>query len=449
MEKFRFNGRVLKVLASAAVFLLASFPVSFLLKDDANSYARALFHEFYAQERIDYLICGASHVSHGVEANMAGERFGRSVFNTGTPSQKIDGTLAILRQAVKLHRIEKVFLELDFAITCEGDFSERTGFKASYIVADGIRDFGIRAGFLLNCSKPKYYLNHLLPIGKDKMLTLNPKKVGRKMRSLLNGDYFECRYGDEDSEYAGRGCVMDLDGIPEGGFSNGEREMPIDVRNISRDWIETVDEIISLCAENGIELIFYSMPGSDFYLNERGNYDEYYAFCRNFCAERGFPYYDFNLARPELLSLSDGDYTDDNHLGKRGVLRWTEVFCDFFSGKHAEADALEKYFYASYAEKMSAMGPRIFGIYAIESGDRRTLSIEPVTNASGGERISYTVTLVSGGREEVVQSDSENAEIDLDFSGKGRFKVRIESFLDGVPQTDCTRSFFSFQGIFR
>lgn len=129
---------MLKIVAFTALFFLLTIPVAFILKDDINSYARVLFHEFYNQNKIDYLICGASHVSHGVEANIASNDFGKNVFNSGTPSQKIDGTYAILRQAIKLYKIEKVFLELDFAITTEQGVSERTGFKSEYIVANGL-----------------------------------------------------------------------------------------------------------------------------------------------------------------------------------------------------------------------------------------------------------------------------------------------------------------------
>ena len=110
------NHCVLKVVAFTALFFFLTIPVAFVLKDDTNSYARVLFHEFHNQDKIDYLICGASHVSHGLEADIASKKLGKSVFNSGTPSQKIDGTYAILREALKLYKIEKVFLELELQL---------------------------------------------------------------------------------------------------------------------------------------------------------------------------------------------------------------------------------------------------------------------------------------------------------------------------------------------
>lgn len=432
----------LKIVLFVLFFFVLTIPLGFFLKDDANSYARVLFHEFYTQEKIDYLICGASHVSHGVEANIASQKFGKSVFNAGTPSQKIDGTYAILREAVKLYKIEKVFLELDFAISTDSPFLERDGFKAEYIVAGGLRDKAIKADYLLHCSHPKYYLNSFLPIGKDKLMTLNPKTLARKSKSLANGEYFKYRYGDDGSEYAGKGCVLDLDEIPDGGFSNDETVGRIPVESVSDDWKNTVDKIIELCRENGIELIFYSMPGSDFYLNERENYDEYYKFCRDFLKVRGGVYYDFNLAKPEILSLSDSCYHDDNHLSKKGVYVWTDSFCDFFGAKYKEENCLEKYFYHSYAEKMEKISEKIFGLHMITSTDRKTMEIIPITNLADKKRITYDVYALTGGEESLLAKDTINTSIALPAGKSG--KIRVISYIDGVKQNDCTENFAAF-----
>lgn len=433
---------VLKIFLFVLIFFIFTIPIAFILKDDANSYARVLFHEFYNQDKIDYLVCGASHVSHGVEANNASQKLGKAVFNAGTPSQKIDGTYAILRQATKLYKIEKVFLELDFAVATDSDFSKRDGFKAEYIVSNGIKDFKIKTDYLLHCSSPKYYFNSILPIGKDKLLTLNPKTISDKIKSLLSGEYFKYQYVDDGSEYAGKGCVLDLDEIPDGGFSNDSKEGKINVSEVSEDWKDTIDKIIALCRENDIELIFYSMPGSDFYLNERGNYDEYYSFCRDFAAEKGFLYYDFNLARPEILSLRDSDYTDDNHLSKKGVYVWTDTFCDFFGSKYKEENAIEKYFYSSYAQKMTDMPEKIFGLYMITSDDRKSMEITPISNHVDPKKITYDVYAIVGNEESLLAKDSIQTVVSLPAGKSG--KIRVISYIDGIKQTDCTENFASF-----
>ncbi len=432
----------LKIILFVLIFFILTIPISLILKDNTNSYARSLFLEFYNQEKIDYLISGASHVSHGVEANIASQKLGKAVFNSGTPSQKIDGTYALLRQALKSYKIEKIFLELDFAIAIDSSFANRTGFKAEYIVAGGLNDFKIKTDYLLNCSSPKYYLNSFLPIGKDKMMTLNPVSVAEKISSLVTRDYFKGEYKVDDAEYAGKGCVLYLDAIPDGGYSNDYKEGAIPVSDVSEDWKNTVIKIIDLCKKNNIELIFYSMPCSDFYLNERGNYDEYYTFCRDFFSERGFAYYDFNLAKPEILSLSDSCFYDDNHLSKKGVYVWTDAFCDFFGSKYKEEAALEKYFYSSYAEKMSTMEDKIFGLYLITSDDKKNIEIIPVANHVDSNKITYDVYAVTPNEEILLAKNSADSVYALPSGKSG--KIRVVSYLDGVKQNDCSEGFVSF-----
>ncbi|MBO4857147.1 MAG: hypothetical protein J5527_01360 [Treponema sp.] len=433
---------LIKVIVFIIIFFGLTKIVAFLCKDDANSYARTLFHEFYEQENIDYLVCGASHVSHGLEANIAGEYFEKNVFNTGTPSQKIDGTYAIIRQASELYNIEKVFLELDFSIACSPAFSERTGFTSEYIVSNGIKDYKIKTDFLLNCSKPKYYLNAFLPIGKDKLMTLNPKKIFGKIKSIITGEYFKYTYKDSDSEYAGKGCVLDLDEIPNGGYCNDKKEKPIPVDDISDDWIHTIENIISFCKEKNIELIFFSMPCSDFYLNERANYDEYYSFCYDFVTKQGFKYYDFNLIKPELLSLEDSDFQDDNHLSKKGVYKWTDFFCDFFSTKYLESNGIEKYFYSSYKEKMNAQEDKIFGLYLIPSSNKQTVEIIPVQNHKTINGITYDIYTIIDNEEVPVAQKTENNIITLPSGKNG--KIRVVSYINDNKQNDCIQSFVGF-----
>ncbi|WP_192807768.1 hypothetical protein [Treponema sp. JC4] len=330
------------------LFFFLTIPTAFILKDDINSYARILMHEFYNQDNIDILYCGASHVSHGITPVLADKINGKNNFSTGTASQTIEGTYAILRQAVKLYKVEKVFMEMDFAVSTKSAKNSRSGFSADYLVSDYMKDPEIKLEFLTSISKPNYYINHILPIGKDKHMTLNPVKIVKKIKSIVSGDYYSYVYISDNSEYDGKGCVLDLNYIENGTFSNNVIEGKINLANISDEYKETIDKIIKLCKENNIELIFYSMPCSDYYLAEKGNYDDYYDLCRNFLSERGFAYYDFNLANEKYLKLEDSDFSDDNHLSKKGVYKWTQVFCDYFFTQNKSQNDM---FYSSYAEK--------------------------------------------------------------------------------------------------
>ena len=429
---------LLKIICFLIVFFAISGILAFFLKDDSNSYARVLRHEFHNQQKIDFLFSGASHTSHGINPQIADKVFNKSVFNLGTPAQQIDGTCVLLKQAVKLYKIEKVFLELDFNIATSFSIQNRHGFTASYIVLDFLKDPELKYDFMLNMSRPEYYLNTLLPIGKDKFMDLNPKKVAAKFKSVVSGKYFKYEYNDKKSFYAGKGCVLDTDFFENGSIYTTEKEDPIKLTEISDTWKNSVAEIIRICQQNDIELVLYSMPATDFYLNAKGNYDEYFDFVRQFAAQYGYDYFDFNLCKENFLNLEDKDFSDDNHLNMSGVQKFTESFCKFFTGKISREDA----FYQSYSKKMKNQKKRIFGLQLITAEDHKSLEIIPLSNNVSPEEITYDVCAVFDGNTEILGERTSESTVVFPKSGFGQ--LMIKSYVNGIQNNEVVSSYIAF-----
>ena len=428
----------LKIAIFVMIFYVLCIGVAFCLRDDYGSYGRVLLHELQEQDKVDILYCGSSHVSHGIVAQIADEMTGKVNFSTGTAAQSIQGTYAILQQAVKLYHIEKVFMEMEFAISTQTPPSKRSGFKADYLVAKYIQNPKIKFDLLTSISTPKYYLNHFLPIGKDKYMTLNPKSLAYRAKSLLTGDYFKYIYEDEDDVYAGRGCLLDHRIIKNGSFSETIQEKPISISSISQEYLDMIDKIIALCKEYNIELFFYSMPCTDFYLAEKGNYDEYHNFIKKFLGSRGYEFYDFNLANEKYMQFEDEDFRDDNHFNRQGCYEWTEMFWNFFNGNIPK----EEMFYDSYAERLNAMEERIFGLFYDFKDDKKTLEIKPITNRNTNSLVTYDFFAIYDNEEHIIEKNTTNPVITLPKEKSG--KIRVISYLNGIQQNDCLESFTSF-----
>ena len=428
-------GIFLKFTIFTVIFYILCFIVAFLICDEHSSYTRIFMHEFYAQKNIDNLYLGASHVSHGLLPSLAEELTGESHFCTGSAGQTIEASHAILKQAVKTHKIKRVFLELDFAVASYPAAKDRRGFKADYIIAKHLRNPAVKFVFLFSLSSPEFWINSILPIGKDKHMTLHPKELLYRWKSFFNGEYFNYVYHDKDAEYGGKGCLLDIRLVKDGSFMNTYDEFPIDVSIITEEWKNTVDKIIKICKDNNIELVLYSMPCSDFYLIEKGNYDDYYKFCKDFVESRGFEYYDFNLANEKYLSLRDSDFHDDNHLSKQGVYKWTNFLCDyFFLNKLPKEDM----FHTSYAKKIASQEKKIYGLVLKNLTDKKALEIKPITNCDDFTKISYIVSTKVNGEEKHLYTGQDTI-IQLPTEQAG--EVRVQSFLDGMLQNDCTTQF--------
>ena len=426
-----------KIAVFAFFFYIICAVLAFCLRDDSGSYGRVLLHELYEQKNIDILYCGSSHVSHGIVAQTADEITGKNNFSTGTAAQSIQGTYAILQQAAKLYNIEKVFLEMEFAISTQTPPSARKGFKADYLVANGIKDPAIKLELLASISAPKYYLNHFLPIGKDKYLTLNPKSLAYRAKSMLTGDYFRYVYESDDDVYAGKGCLLDHRVVKNGTFSETAHESPINLAAISAEYQAEVDKIIALCKEKNIELIFYSMPCTNFYLGEKGNYDEYHDFIADFVGARGYEFYDFNLAKDEYMSFEDEDFRDDNHFNAAGCEKWTKLFWEFFGGDIPKSE----YFYDSYKERLDSMPPRVFGLVYDFKDDRRTLEVTPIANRENAA-VTFDFSAIYGGEEHIIAEGTAERTVALPAGKTG--KIRAVSYIDGEMQTDCRENFAAF-----
>ena len=166
-------------------------------------------------------------------------------------------------------------------------------------------------------------------------------------------------------------------------------------------FLEFLNQICNLCKENNVELVFYSMPGSDFYLHEKGNYDNFYFEIKDFLNSLGYDYYDF---------------TDK-------ITR-------------------EDMFYTSYTQKVAAQPDTIYGLIYHFSDDKKMLSIEPVKNHVGSSRITYDVYAMCVGEEITLAEKSNNTTFALPGGKSG--KIRVISYIDGVKQNDCTENFAAF-----
>ena len=137
-------------------------------------------------------------------------------------------------------------------------------------------------------------------------------------------------------------------------------------------------------------------------------------------------------------SFSDHHYSDDNHFNQTGVARFSQIFCDFFTGKTTTKDI----FYESYAEKIAAQSDKIYGLIYHFSDDKKTLLVEPVKNHVDSSKITYDVYAICAGENLTIAEKSSETQFLLPAGKSG--KIRVISYIEGVKQNDCTENFASF-----
>ena len=63
--------------------------------------------------------------------------------------------------------------------------------KSDFIVQSFLRDLSIKRDFILENSSPGNIFNAVLPIGKDKMMTVSPKRVFFEIKKHYNQRIFQ------------------------------------------------------------------------------------------------------------------------------------------------------------------------------------------------------------------------------------------------------------------
>lgn len=426
-----------KFILFALIFLCVSFFLSLFIINDLNTYTRILMHEFYSQKNIDVLFCGASHVSHGINPVVMDKTLGLETFNSGTPSQGLDGTYILLREAERLYNLKDVFVELDFATATTTPYSKSEPSKSNFLVSHYLKNPKAKLEYMLYSTSPKYYLNSILPIGKEKLINLNPLSVFAMFKSRLTGEYFKYGYKKSDSVYAGKGCVLDDEMVQQGTLWS-EPVNPIPVASIDNEWKETIIKIIEFCKEKKIKLVFYQNPSTDFYLAEKQTYDDYIALIRSVISEYNVPYYDFSLLKPEYLELQDSDFFDDNHLNKYGIDKFTSLFCRFYISTEQEK---EKMFYSSLAEKHSVQSPRIYGLIIDENKDEGFFTVYPVSNRSDTSLVSYDVSAYDSASGNEILIAEKSVECKFYYPSKMSGIIKITSYYNGVVQNSVEKYF--------
>lgn len=396
---------IIKTICFVLLFCIINKVLCFLTVDDTNSYTRIMMHEFYYPDsNIDVLFLGGSHCYRSLDTRITDKVFRRNTFNAGSSNQSADGTYSLLCEAVKRNKVQKVYVEVGYAMPrYETWYKARTQMTGTYIISDYMKPSYDKVRFLLQASSAEHYANSFFPARRSWEKFFHPAEMLKLLQKKLSKEYREYGYVvNENEEYCGKGFVGDDTEIPKGGFYSMEEYQKIEDSRWSEDWQESIKQVIQLCEERDISLTFFSAPMPDFLLVASGDYDKYIEFMDALLEGSSARYYDFNLCKPQYLSLAENDFKDDNHLNTEGAEVFSKLFSEYFAGDLSGEDI----FYGSYREKLAAQKDTVYGVVVQDNKEDGYLSLEAVTNAGSTKEISYIAERTDRNGQGVIQKNS-------------------------------------------
>ncbi len=390
--------------------------LTYMLYDDTDFRTRLMMHEFYEQENIDILFTGTSHCAGGINPFILDEKTEKNTFLACSPNQWLDVSYALLKEADDLNHIDEVFVEISANIARKaGVYKKRESLTSAYIVTDYMRPALNKFRFLLNASSSSHYINSFWPARRyweniadfQKIDTILQKKSTSKYQSY--SPYYVNAGLEGIGEYLGKGHTSIAINNDEHKFMIRSEYENVDTSAFSRDWMNTLMDIIDYCEKKGIKLTLFAAPLSNFELADKGNYDDFIVYITELINGKNVQYVDFNLIKEEYLPYRQKNYSDGNHLNMYGEETFSRIFADYINGNLPE-DA----FHTSVKEKLQAAKPDYYGVSYTDDYKEQNRVFHLVSNIPA--YFEYQVEITTGdGETHLLQEFDTNNIIAVSF----------------------------------
>ena len=368
------------ILAGVILFVAITRQLDYMYATH-DMWDRILMHSYESQKDIDIVTLGSSHVFCDISPEVLDAESGMKSFNLATPSQRLDCTYYLLKQALRQHDLKKVYIECYYWCGAEYEIWDKTAaeyvktevtkdpanYATSWALSYAMKPTAESAAIRLGAADVEHGMETVFPFVRYREKLFDGEYIKETIATKKSDDYKNYIYKYEETD--ADGTVYTKEYCPKGYLSdNGGKLCDSEklynrVRNLSdygmgtesRKWL---GKIISLCQKKGVEITLFTAPMYDLQLISTGDYDRYVKELRAVADEYGIEYYDFNLMKNEYLDIKHGEYfMNMGHLNSVGAEQFTKAFWETVN--ETEKDR----FYDSYKDKLAAEPSEIFGLY--------------------------------------------------------------------------------------
>lgn len=283
---------------------------------------------------LDCLIVGASHGYRAFDPTVIDPILGTSSYNLSGALMTMRGRWELMKREIARNPVRTVYFEVSYNTLTRNRRQEGTeGDLYAMARLDRILD---RARFFFGFypGEWKDVYNKFFTEGGDVLL------------DKLEGKY------QKDGRQRRRGY------LPTGMTPN--YEFTDDCQSVYRTkwrWLATeqdpwnldyLDRIVSLCEDEGIELVLVTTPLSKEFVCTYGDFDVSYGWYRDYAQAHGLRFYDFNLYKEKETLLPDkAAFFDELHLNDEGAASFSRLFAELELRAQAGED-LSGLFYEDY-----------------------------------------------------------------------------------------------------
>lgn len=319
--------RRLMVALAAVLFAMLVNAVAGFALGAYGTLSGVAWRDFRAAERLDCVVVGSSYAQRGIDPNVLDARLGTSTVSLATPGQTLSDSFEATRAAIDEKGARRIILGLGVESLSTGD---DVASRASFAMARNDGDpLGLSKAMLRLALSPsalggRASLDLLSPWVFTPVKT--PSAIADNLRARLAGEdiALSAERTTPDWRYLGRG------------YGNHERTLEADDSRTSvgvyghpqarRECLRQLRRICELCRARNVQLVVVATPHPAFDLRSfGGSYVQVMGQAAEVVRDSGALFMDFNIIRPELMSLEADDYGDFEHLNFGGAEKFSTV----------------------------------------------------------------------------------------------------------------------------
>lgn len=424
-------SKIWKCLLAVVIVVLLNEAMKFVLSPNYGS-ARITFQELKELEEVDTVIVGSSLAEMNIDPNRLEEQLGVSVYNAGTAGQSPESTYLLVKYLVEYKHPSRIIYALNYSSL--GDFQSvasqiafHDAYKAVVPVWDDIQS-DIQFFTTRNHAKKAEALAYYFPWSVNHTF-LRPSEIIANGIEKLNGvkPSDSLNMHSPTSKYYGKGfqaydTVVDYNAVGKAtsiGYFNEDFYSPT---------FTVLDQIITLCKENQVELFVVNPPKPAFDVISYGDwYYEKKNTLETFFGDRGVTYVDFSFAKPELFESKEEYFRDYDHLNYEGTQPFSISLAKYLHNPSSD------FFFTKeeYLKSIDWISSVDFDMEETQDG------VIVQANAWTGhpEEVEYRYSYrVEGMEDYILDSDFVMDKKHQFILEEGRYEIRVEARIKGSEQ---------------
>lgn len=296
------------------------------------------FNHYIADDTVDVLCVGSSHVFCGINPVLMYDEYGIAGYDLSAGAQSLWFSYYFIKEALKTQHPSIVLLDVYTVVLPDEDFDEvaiKSNFfnwPMSYNKWKALKAAG--AENLLDMFFP-FFETH----NRYNLLSKESFDIENSGNVNFLGYYYEPRIIPYSEE-----CVQDVTAID-------------DILPISEKTEEYLRKSIELCQKEGIEIILVNAPCPEINEEDQCRYN----YVRQISEEYEIPFLNGCILNEEIgMDFSEDSMGDNGHLNYNGSIKWTKYLCDYLTAHYVLDDRRGNVKWKEWERQSDKLASRIF-----------------------------------------------------------------------------------------